>query len=362
MMNTIETSESLRIRREWAKTTVQHFRFRFPEFISQLYEQQNRFFVLIEVEQDRFNEIQYEFEQTIRPMTCPVRLVREVDASAVLIDEDKLYNAELWLNGEPLTTAATNALFHLAAPELPNGSIDFNHNLDAWTFKSPRDLSEDEEERVRTSMRKLGLAGQVDFQVVEPQPPKPLKLEFDTSMKSDMLIRTSNSLRSHSQAARHLIERDEDLWRNFLERRVDGSPMPAPNKPTEFSCLFDMSDRSEVRLCELLTIYDRIDIIPDRQNSHWLLKHGLSVDDLMQLVTLGRCRIILPYGAEYCRPDILDGLASIDARPPVLSRELAAKTFLAGQSKDPLLYGPFTAKQRSAAQHSNQYPSRPRWT
>jgi hypothetical protein len=345
MIGKTAESESFRIRREWAKRAVQHFRFRFPEAAARLYEGQDNFFVLVETEQIRFNEMQDEFEGSIRPVTCPVRLVREIDASAVPVDEDRPYSEELWLGGEPLNTPAMNALLHLSAPNLPVGGVDFNHALDCWAFMSPRELSDDEKERVGTAMLQMSLAGPIQFQVFEPQPPKPLGLDFETSKKSDMLVVSGSFV--HSQAARHLVARDEDVWRNFLGHRISGVPEPAPTIPTEFSCLFDMSDRSEIRLSELLTIYDRIDIIPDRQNSDWLNKHGLDVDDLMQLVAMGRCRVILPYGAEHCRPDILDGLASIDARPPILSRELAARTFRSGKSKDPLLYGAFTAKQRS---------------
>lgn len=346
MMDATEERESYRIRREWAKTAAKHFRFRFPEFISPLYEGLGQFFIVVDTEAERFNEMLTEFEKNIRPMTCPVRLVRKIDGAAVLVEEDQPYSAELWLNGSPLTVSATNTLFHISEPNLPPGGIDFNHELDAWTFMSPKELSEDERTRVKASMQKLGLEGEVHFQQVELGKPPPLKINAGMSMKSDML-RSSTSLGKHSQSARDLIMRDEDLWRNFLAHRASGAPEPVPTRPTEFSCLFDMSDKSEVRLSELLTIYDRVDIIPDRQNPDWPSKHQLPVNDLMQLIAMGRCRVVLPYGAEHCRPDILDGVASIDAMPPVLSRELAARTFLRGQSKDPLLYGPFTAKERS---------------
>lgn len=344
-MKSTEELESFRIRREWAKKAIRRFRFRFPEFLVRLYEEQGRFFIHVEAEQVQIDGIHEEFDQSIRPITCPVELVREVDPSAIPVDEDQPYSAELWLSGEPLAAPALNTLFHLAVPGV-TGSIDFNYDTDSWIFISVAELTEEEEERVKNGMFKLGLAGRIEIQVAQPSPPKLDDEKLDASTKSPIL-RASNACSAHSQVARRLIERDEDLWRNFLDHRVEGVQLPATPQPIEFSCLFDMSDRSDMQISELLTIYDRIDIIPDRWNSDWLLKHRLSVNELIQLVALGRCRVILPYGAEYCRPDILDGLASIGARPPILSRELAAKTFIAGQSKDPLLYGPFTAKQRS---------------
>lgn len=344
-MKSTEVSESFRIRREWAKKAIRDFRFRFPEFPAQLYEGQGEFFILVEAEQGQIYAMHEEFDQRIRPMTCPVKLVCEVDPTAIPVDEEHPYSAEIWLSGEPLPYPAMNALFHLAAPEFP-GSIDFDHDIDSWIFRSEREISGEEKERIKDYMLKLGLAGHIEIKVVYPNPKKSLDLKFDSSRHS-LMLRGSNSYGAHSQASRHLIEQDEDLWRSFLKDRIDGVLPPAPSKPEEFSCLFDMSDCSDMQISELLTIYDRIDIIPDRKNSDWLLKHGLAVDDLMQLVALGRCRIVLPYGAEHCRPDILDGIASIEGMPPVLSRELAARTFLSSQSKDPLLYGPFTSTQRS---------------
>lgn len=348
MNQTVDEQESYRMRREWAKYSIQSFRFRYPEFSPKLYEGPQGFYVQIDVEDARFSDLSVEFNDGIRPMTCPVYLVREVDASAILLDESQSFNSELWLNGNPLSAPELNALFALVEPDLPVGGIDFNHELDVWAFITHTELREDQKERVRHAMQKLGYPGEIDFQIVLSKPPVEVQSgKSDLKSPSFQLLRSSNSLNLQSQASKHLIEQDEDLWRNFLEDRACQVPMPREEKTSEFSCLFDMADRSDIRLSELLTIYDRVDIIPDRQDPNWLMKHDLSVEDLMELVNLGNCRIILPYGAEYCRPDVLDGLASIDAKPPVLSRELAAKTFLAGESKDPLLYGAFTAMQRS---------------
>lgn len=349
-------SESYRIRREWAKISIRNFRFHFPEFLPRLYEFEGRFLIHIEVEQSRFVDISKVFDKSIRPMTCPAILVREVDIRAIPLNEDLPYNDELWLSGEPMPATAINKVFALANPECPLGGIDFNHDIDAWIFKSSYSLLEDEKEIVIKGMRKLGLQGEIDFQVNAPISLHSQKNEVSKNHINRNSLRLSKSLRAHSKAAQQLIAQDEDVWRSFLGQRINVHPekqrseKPALDnlfKVQQFSCLFDMADCSDVRLSELLTIYDRVDLIPDRNSPDWLSRHGLSVDDLMQLVTLGRCRVILPYGAEECRADILDGLASINTNSPVLSRELAARTFLQGQAKDPLLFGPFSAKQKS---------------
>lgn len=346
MASSVE-SVAFRIRREWAKKAAQNFRFRHPEFPAPLYETASGFILLVEeTDPARFQTLSVEFDNLIRPVTCPMQLVQRVDASATTLLDDEPYSSELWLKGAPLSVGELNSLFHLASPGLPTGGVDYNHEADGWVFKSPQELSVEETERVKAAMRKVGLQGEILIEVSTPPPQPPRQLNINTTIRSDTL-KLSNSFRAHSQAAKRLIERDEDLWRGFLNRRAEGAAESAPERPAQFSCLFDTADRSDVRLSELLTIYDRVDIIPDRTDLEWPSKHGLSVDSLMQLVAMGRCRVVLPYGAEHCRPDILDGVASIDSTSPILSRELAARTFLTGQGKDPLLYAPFTARQRS---------------
>lgn len=350
MANSVE-SESFRIRREWAKKASQNFRFRHPEFPAPLYETASGFLLLVEAEPARFEALLVEFENSIRPLTCPMRLVQQVDVSATALLDNESYSSELWLKGSPLSVSELNSLLHLANPGLPTGSVDYKHEVDGWVFKSTHKLSVDEMELVKAAMCKVGLEGEILIEVSASPPQQPLS-QFNVNAAIGLdILKLSNSFSTHSHATKRMIERDEDLWRGFINRRTEGSVEPVPERPAQFSCLFDTTDHSEVRLSELLTIYDRVDIIPARTNLDWLSKHGLSVDGLMQLVDMGRCRVVLPYGAEHCRPDVLDGLASIDSMPPILTRELAAKTFLAGQGKDPLLYAPFTAKQRSVFLH-----------
>ena len=59
-------------------------------------------------------------------------------------------------------------------------------------------------------------------------------------------------------------------------------------------CLYDVEHGGDSRLSELLTIYDRVDIIPERYSLEWSLKHQVPLPDLQELVRLKRVRIILP--------------------------------------------------------------------
>ena len=88
--------------------------------------------------------------------------------------------------------------------------------------------------------------------------------------------------------------------------------------------------------------------MPEREDLGWLEKHLLPLADLQELVRLKRLRLILPYSADRYPPEMLEALYEADPALLMLSRDLAAKTIMHGQRKDPLLYAPLTAAQRAA--------------
>jgi hypothetical protein len=53
------------------------------------------------------------FDHSVRPVTCNIHLSKQIPPVGV-------YEAELWLNGEPLPTQAFNNLLSLAEPKFPD--------------------------------------------------------------------------------------------------------------------------------------------------------------------------------------------------------------------------------------------------
>lgn len=335
---------SFTVRRQWAIFAARGFRYRFPEARVQLYESPVEFLLVLENCPERFEDMASTFDGEIRPVTCPMRVIQHANPSLLLVDERQDYVQELWLSGEPISTPAANQLLMLTRPDIPLGGIDYSHVDDAWVFTSHNALTEDEKNSVRAGLIQIGMVGGVLFNVSSPDAARDHQRVQRTP---ESLALSSSRSKNLPDSVRRLVSLDEDMWRDFLSTRT----LPEVDKPRiapkQFSCLFDTTDRSDISLSELLTIYDRVDLIPERDNPNWLEKHKLTVQDFLQLAASGQCRLVLPYSPEYCRPDLLDGLAQLDPSTLVLSRSLAARTIEAGQAKDPLLYGPFSAQQRS---------------
>jgi hypothetical protein len=148
-----------------------------------------------------------------------------------------------------------------------------------------------------------------------------------------------------------LVEQDEDAWRQFVaSRRAPAPPAIAP-APHRFSVLFGADDASEVRLAELLCIYDVVNVVPTYDLT-WLGKHGLDLNTFEELVALGRLKLVLPVPATRYPAPLIDAAAGVDESSVVLSRRLASLTVAHGQHKDPLLYGPFSHQERIAVLHA----------
>jgi hypothetical protein len=291
------------------------------------------------------------FDQAVRPVTCNIRLSQHQPTIGVLIKDTNDYEAELWLNGQPLSAGELNCLLSLADSTLPEGGVDFEHDRNTWVFRSFSSLTDGERTRIQRAAARVGIVGPVD--VIEAS-----SLAFDSSSRvsnsdkqGDLTLITSRyaRLKAASNILRDLVQQDEDEWRVFLSRRAKQEIIyPDPDVSSQFACLYDVEHCGDSRLSELLTIYDRVDIMPERQGMEWSSKHQIPLPDLQELVRLKRVRIILPYSAESYPPRLLEAVAEVDHSSVVLSRALAAKTITQGQTKEPLLYAPLTSDQRAA--------------
>ena len=282
-------------------------------------------------------------------MTCNISLSQQIPPVGVLIEEVDNYEAEVWLNGEPLPVAAGNDLLSLAESALPEGEMDFDNDKDTCIFRSFTPLRDDEKSFVQKAAVKVGFVGPVDFIVISPPAAAPPSPVSDSVRQGNLDLITSRHLKHAPETLRDLVHQDEDEWREFLSRRANQEIVgPDSVSPSKSACLYDVEHCGDSRLSELLTIYERVDIIPERHSFEWSLKHQVPLPDLQELVRLKRVRIILPYSAVEYPSTLIEAVAEVDRSAIVLSRAIAAKTIQHGQKKEPFLYGPLTARQRAA--------------
>lgn len=334
----------LEVSRGWARWTARAFRIRYPQYETYLYENAGRYFLYSNVPEEELAVIQKIVHEQIRPMTCPLGLVNLVPVDGVLLDDTQSYEKELWLNDAPLSVPDLNRLLGLVDPTLPIGGIDYSFDHDSWLFKSFEPLSGGQRDQLRVAMKTLGIETDVQFETVN-RPSGEAPTVTHSAGPLDLALATSRSAQLAPQV-RQLLARDEDEWRDFLKQRSAHAPLQA-SIDERGECLFDAADKSDVRLSELLTLYERINLIPDHTDSHWLRRHGIGLAELQELVALGRCRLVLPFSADRYSPELLAVVAEVDSDALILSRSLAKRVVIAGQTKDPLLYGPFTNSQRA---------------
>jgi hypothetical protein len=350
---TFESSEKglKAVHKQWALFATRRLRLIHPELTLTLYGTDWNFTLHVANCADgAFTALAEYFDHSVRPMTCNIRLSQQIPRVGIPIEEVDDYEAELWLNGEPLPAPAVNRLLSLAEPALPNGGIDFDNSRNTWVFRSFTHLTSDEKACVERATTKVGIVGPVDFVEVTPRATPPSTRGSASKMQGDLNLITSRQLKqTPGTALRDLVHQDEDEWRGFLSRRAKQEIVaPDPDATSRFACLYDVEHCGDSRLSELLTIYDRIDLMPERRSLEWFSKHQVPLPDLQELVRLKRVRVILPYSVEDYPSTLLEAVAEVDRSSIVLSRSLAAKTITRGQMKEPFLYAPLTYAQRAA--------------
>ena len=338
------------IHKQQALWTIRKFRFIRPELTMTLYGTDWKYTIHIaNCDEVSFPDLTEFFHETVRPISSNTSLSRQLPAVGDLIEEVDNYEAEIWLNGEPLSSADLNNLLSLAEPDLPEGEINFDHDQDTWMFRSFTPLTSGETSCVQEAATKVGLVGPIDFIVISPPDATPQSPVSNPDRQGNLDLMTSRRVKYAPELLRDLVHQDEDGWRQFLSRRARQEIVkPDSASPSTSGCLYDVEHCGDSRLSELLTIYERVDILPERYSFDWSSKHQVPLPDLQELVRLQRIRIILPYSAAEYPTTLIEAVAEVDRSAIVLSRTLAAKTIEHGQKKEPFLYAPLTAGQRAA--------------
>lgn len=330
--------------RGWAKWSALRLQLRFLTVSVDLYERGYEFLIVVQKSPMPFEELSLEFDNSIRPATANIKLTRSVPAGFSRIEMATHIPEERWLVNEPLPTGWINRLLELAIPQMPRGGIDFLHEQRRYVFRH-FGITDEEKDKVKLACVKLGIPLPIDFRLEHPAPALEAPATSYRSPGEALEIHTFRSLSSNDSRLRALVEHDEEEWRQFASG-VGSDHLSSDSGPsTEFQCLFDVRDESNVQLSELLTLYDVINVIPS-DNMDWMQRHQLTIDDAQQLVSMGRLRLVLPNRVEQYPSGLLSAIASVDRSALTLSRTLAISVVKNGARKDPLLYGPFSTQER----------------
>tara|TARA_R110001583_G_scaffold181403_1_gene338634 strand:+ start:647 stop:1642 length:996 start_codon:yes stop_codon:yes gene_type:complete len=316
------------IHKNMAIWSMRQLKFLRPELKLSLHGSNYTFVIYIEnCPESEFPSLAEFFSRNLRPITCDITLAHCDDKLGPVVEQEDSYESELWLNDAPLSGPDLNNLMFLAEPNLPNGEIDFDHGVHTWVFNSPNVLTNADQAKVQKAATKVGIRHQLRFVATNRSHP-PSTYRGQTVLpdtKLDLIM--SRDIGQGSNVIKDLIEQDEDDWRVFLRKRASQETVNYEIKTSsDFACLYDAEHCGETRLSELLTLYDRIDILPERSDLGWSSKHQVPLQDLQELIRLKRVRIILPYSANQYPSQLIEQSTEADPSSVILSRSLAAQT------------------------------------
>lgn len=206
-------------------------------------------------------ELCRQFDLEIRPITVNVRLVRDPPSSKRGIPASSAFD-EAWMLNEPMPRLWVNDLLYLAAPDLPEGSLTFQFDPEGYVFQH-HGLTEADVARVNTVFRALKLPGTLRFAQLPASPPQASIVATPAPPAQFLDLPVSRRLHRTSPAMVRLVEQDEKAWRQFVASRRDAAPLAIVPANHRFSALFGADDASEVRLAELLCIYDVVNVVPN---------------------------------------------------------------------------------------------------
>ncbi|UKE46240.1 MULTISPECIES: hypothetical protein [Xanthomonas translucens group] len=324
----------------WA---YQRFQFAYPELVSILHGADGRYEIHVTGHVEDWEELCRRFDSEIRPASANVKLVSDLPSTG-RVDIPATAADDAWLINEPMTHPWINDLLSLAAPNLPAGNLVFKFELDGFFFEH-QGLSNEELACVDAAYRKLKLPGSLRFAQLPASLPEE-KAAPASVMSEDFLdLPVVRRFRGSSQAIRRLVEEDEDSWRKFADSRGEMRRYKSESSREKFSVLFGADDLSEVKLSELLCIYDVINIVPT-YDLEWLGRHEINLGSFEELVGMGRVKLVLPVPVARYPSSLVEAAVGADSSSVILSRRLASLTVSHGQHKDPLLYGPFSNQER----------------
>ncbi|AMP00147.1 hypothetical protein CAter282_2299 [Collimonas arenae] len=334
---------------KWAQWALTTFFLRFPKTRPVLYLDSSALYICIDDVDSDIQNLASIFDNEIRPLTANIRLVTMVPSGATEITNHLTLEEESWLAGQAITTFNLQKIMSMSVPDFPIGSIDFDNTKDKWIFSSPSDLNAEERDLVIKAKEKLGLPGDLIFsQIAIPPEGVPLGAKIASlPRESPLILISAREMRQFPVAIKKMVEKDEDEWRYSVSRRIDlASKVGAGADTSHSSCLFSPEYGGELKLSELLSLYDVIYLMPSKEGSDWIQENHLTLADMRMLLEMERIRLVFPYSIEHY-PYLFSLLEDISSDSIILSRCLAGKVVEKVAPKDPVLYAPLSNSQRS---------------
>lgn len=294
------------------------------------------------------------FDESCRVVGAPLTLVETVPEGAEAVPTRSAEELAIGC-GEPNNTRGVFVDLHLALPpEFPNFNIDWNGTR--AVVRVPRALSSEEESELHRTCERLALPP-FQVEVVPGVDAQQQPFRFAVGHGDIELIPSRRLGSSVPTSLRELVEADDDYWSTTRMKILASTDFAHPNEvlpqgfvPAGLGCLVNASVFPPENIRNYLSLYDTVFLVAPLGDQMTSQCQALGVTDteLVDLIELGRVRLLLPQSLDRYAVNWLARIAEAAPNNVIMSRRLAAATVVDTRRRWPLFYPPLAVEDRRA--------------
>jgi len=287
--------------------------------------------------------IEEHFNRKIKAIGAPVMLVDKLPEEVTRV-KDRSLQEVIQLTGVPLNQIDfDNQLSMLLPKDFPPYKFYLKQG-EAWTLEVGRFLTNEEKQTFRNCLYSLqGHSIDKYFKVIVNTKISPM-IKTDKTNNLDILpIRTLSS--NISSVLKRQLEKDEQLWIDYrlpilATEDFTDKDFTTPWNQNGSSCLIDVSVYSAHNIRNYLSMYKNIILVAPIHQEHQkvLSSLGVSQSELIELIKIGRIKLLLPHSIERYNLRFLEEVADTGQNNMMFSRHLALKTISDSRKRNPFLY------------------------
>ncbi|MCW5829571.1 MAG: hypothetical protein KIT79_09675 [Deltaproteobacteria bacterium] len=348
----------------WARTSYDSFRIQQPQIVVDgLWKHGDRFLIYCpslasEATSRSGKPIREWFDQECRAITCPVAIVPRLPIGARRLADRTI--AEIGrLTGEPITRAVLQNEIDLQVPDsFPDYYTESGPG--SVTIHVSRELSPEEQACLSQYLESQG----GDFKIMVETPERVSAAMEDESRaeqnisnilpKHDLILLPARKLPKNLPGnVKDTYETDQEFWLDHRDRiwsdptfSVNDVLPPTWNESSSKgfvdASVFPASDiRNYLSLYDVTCIAPPLDRVVSKDDGL-----GLGEDELVELMKLGRVRLVFPQSLDRYSPSLLAKAAAIAPQGILFSRRLAAASICDVRRRVPLLYPAFDITEK----------------
>lgn len=280
------------------------------------------------------------FVKKVKAMGTQMKLVEQVPEGAERIDDRSLQEVVQVVGTLLNQNDFDDQLALLIPPSFPPYRFGFEQGK-GWILEVEKTISDSEYQSFLSSLTKL-FAKPKNI-IVEVN--KNVSAKHQKIMTGLDLVPSRRSSFSVTPELKKLWENDEQLWVDqsvsvLSSNDFNESLLPRNWHKNGASCLLDLSISTSHDIRNYLTMYRTINIVVPLANFHErvLLSLNVSQEELVELVIMGRVKLLFPQNIERYNRKFLENLAGVAPNSLMFSRQLALRTIIDSRHRNPLLY------------------------